>query len=194
MTVTSSLCVRKVLGVRLWGWVRRWKPLLGISAEGTLELGSLRTCSPGSRPVLLGCSSLRCQCHKPSPSWRQVNYGTCRASLCQYSPKFPSSHCRDPLPLGLGEASFSWLRFILWSGGAQCKDQSVEGLDCLAGLMGLFPGGVAGESHKECRRTAGFLALEMLLLCFAWWDNSRHGLIYGAKTGLPAVWHYSWHR
>lgn len=70
----------------------------------------------------------------------------------------------------------------------------MEGLDCLAGLMGLFSDGVAGESHTESRGTAGFLALEMLLLCFAWWDNSRHGPIYGAKTALPAVvWRYSWH-
>lgn len=39
------------------------------------------------------------------------------ALLCQYSAKFPSSHCRDPLPLGLCEASFSWLSLILWCDG-----------------------------------------------------------------------------
>lgn len=63
----------------------------------------------------------------------------------------------------------------------------MEGLGFLAGLMGLFADGVAGESHKESRGAGGFLALEMLSLCFAWCDNSKHGSIYGAKTGLSAV-------
>ncbi|XP_066849614.1 uncharacterized protein [Anser cygnoides] len=48
LLLVPPLCLRRILGVRLRGWVRRWEPPRGISAEGTQELGPLWMRSPGS--------------------------------------------------------------------------------------------------------------------------------------------------